>query len=155
MGPDVRTVAEVVVRLPKTLGRAATVAQARSAFERDHVHMLLLTDDGQLLGTLVRADLPDDAPGADPALGYAVLEGRTIPPSVGVEQARQLLLSRGERRLAVVDGEGRLVGLLCLKRRRTGFCSDADVAARAADAGTRRGRAEPVVLVSETGGSLR
>jgi hypothetical protein len=42
-----------------------------------------------------------------------------------------LLLHTGRRRLAVVDGAGRLLGLLCLTRRRTGYCSDAGVAERA------------------------
>ena len=36
-------------------------------------------------------------------------------------------------RLAVIDEECRLLGLLCLKRTRLGFCSDADVQARAAE----------------------
>jgi len=36
----------------------------------------------------------------------------------------------GRRRLAVVDGEGRLVGLLCLKASGSGFCSNEDVASR-------------------------
>ena len=155
MRPDARTVAEVVVRLPKTLGPEATVDQARSAFDDDHVHMLLLTEDGRLLGTLVRADVPPDAAGADPALRYAVLAGRTLAPTVGADEARRLLVSRDERRAAVVDAGGRLVGLLCLKRRRTGFCSDADVAARAADGVTNFRRAASDALVSETGGSLR
>jgi hypothetical protein len=46
-------------------------------------------------------------------------------------------------RLAVVDDDGVLTGLLCLKRKLTGFCTDADVAARAAEratAPTARGR---------------
>ena len=34
------------------------------------------------------------------------------------------------RRLAVVDPQGRLLGLLCLKRSRRGFCSAEDVAER-------------------------
>ncbi len=42
------------------------------------------------------------------------------------------LIHRGLRRLAVVDDNGLLMGLLCLKRKLTGFCSDADVAARGA-----------------------
>jgi hypothetical protein len=40
------------------------------------------------------------------------------------------MLAAGLRRLAVVDGQGSLLGLLCLKRHLGGFCSDADVAAR-------------------------
>ena len=127
---DGQDVLDVVVRLPKTMGPRATVAEARAAFADDHVHMLLLTEGGRLLGTLVAGDLPgsgaDDAPASD----YATLEGRTVPPHLPAEEARQLLLSTGQRRRAVVDHSGRLLGLLCLKRRLTGFCSDDDVAAR-------------------------
>jgi CBS domain-containing protein len=122
-----------VVRLPKTMGPQATVADARVAFADDHVHMLLLTEGGRLLGTLVARDLPgsgaDDAPASD----YATLDGRTVPPHLSAEEARQLLLSTGQRRRAVIDHSGRLLGLLCLKRRLTGFCSDDDVAARASE----------------------
>jgi CBS domain-containing protein len=126
-------VLDVVVRLPKTMGPRATVAEARAAFADDHVHMLLLTEGGQLRGTLIASDLPrsgvDDASASD----YASLQGRTVPPDLSAEDARQLLLTAGQRRRAVVDSSGRLLGLLCVKRRMTGFCSDADVAARAAD----------------------
>jgi CBS domain-containing protein len=127
---DGRNVMDVVVRLPKTMSPRATVAEARAALADDNVHMLLLTHNGRLLGTLVACDLPasgaDDAPASD----YATLEGRTVPPHLPAEEARQLLLSTGQRRRAVVDHSGRLLGLLCLKQRVTGFCSDSDVAAR-------------------------
>ncbi len=127
-----KQVRDVVVKLPKTLGPQANVAQARKALENDHVHMLLITDAGRLLGTLVAGDLPDGLDGASPALAHAVLIDRTVPPQMSAEDARQLLLTRGERRRAVVAADGQLLGLLCLKRRLTGFCSDADVDARAA-----------------------
>jgi CBS domain-containing protein len=126
-------VVDVVVRLPKTLGQDATVAEARAAFTDDHVHMLLLTDGGRLVGTLVLGDLVACAADESPASRYATLEGRTVAPHLPAEDARQLLLASGQRRSAVVDESGRLLGLLCLKRRLTGFCSDADVAARAAE----------------------
>jgi hypothetical protein len=41
------------------------------------------------------------------------------------------MIAGGQRRRAVVDDEGRLLGLLCLKASGRGFCADADVAARA------------------------
>ena len=41
------------------------------------------------------------------------------------------------RRLAVVDDDHRLLGLLCLKRSGSGFCSDDDVISR------RRARIHP------------
>ena len=138
-----RTVADVAVHRPKTLAAAATVGTARAELEDEHVHMLLLTRDGLLLGTLVRADLAGPARDSEPALRYAALAGRTIGPTVRAAEALRLLVGRDERRRAVVDDDGRLLGLLCLKRRGTGFCSDADVAAR-------RG-----VLATAFGGSLR
>lgn len=127
-----RSVLDVVVRLPKTLAPGTTVAEARAALADDHVHMLLITDAGKLLGTVVRADLPQTGRVSAIALGYARLEGRTIGSDVNAEAARRLLLGRGERRAAVIDDDGVLLGLLCLKRRLTGFCSDAEVEERAA-----------------------
>jgi CBS domain-containing protein len=109
---DGQDVMDVVVRLPKTMGPQATVAEARAAFEDGHVHMLLLTEGGQLRGTLIASDLPrsgaDDASASD----YATLKGRTVPPQLSAEDARQLLLTAGQRRRAVVDSSGQLLGLL-------------------------------------------
>jgi hypothetical protein len=51
-------------------------------------------------------------------------------------------MSTGRRRLAVIDAQQRLLGLLCLKRTRDGFCSEQDLQSRQAE--TRR---------SATGGS--
>jgi CBS domain-containing protein len=138
------TVADLVVRLPKTLAPTTTVRQARAAFADDHVHMLLLTAAGRLLGTLVRDDLVAADDEDDLALVYATLAGRTVRPTESAEKIRLLLVVRGERRRAVVDRDGRLLGLLCLKRRRAGFCSDADIARRS----TAR-------LVTDSGRSLR
>ncbi|WIY02967.1 CBS domain-containing protein [Amycolatopsis mongoliensis] len=128
------SVGDVVVRLPKTLPVDTSVAQARGCFADDHVQLLLLVESGRLLGTLVRDDLAEAAGG--PALAHSHMAGRTIPADVSATDARRLMLSRGQRRLAVVDDDGVLLGLLCLKRRLTGFCGDADVAARAAGRGT-------------------
>lgn len=129
----VQSVADVAVRFPKTMGPETTVADARAAFDDDHVHMLLLTDHDRLLGTVVPSDLPGPEQDDVLALGIAALEGRTVSRHLPAETARRLLLGTGQRRLAVVDDGGGLLGLLCLKRRLTGFCSDADIAARAAN----------------------
>ena len=45
------------------------------------------------------------------------------------------VLIRGRRRVAVINNDGRLLGLLCLKASQAGFCSDQDVRARAGKAG--------------------
>jgi CBS domain-containing protein len=127
------TVDDVVVRMPKTLPIDISVDQARACFADDHVHMLLLTESARLMGTLVVTDLGTDLDGTEMALPHSRMSGRTIPAGTSAMDARKLLLSQEQRRLAVVGDADELVGLLCLKRRLTGFCSDADVAARAAE----------------------
>ena len=124
-----RIVGEAMITDPKTMPREVTVGEVRAVFGNDHVHMVLLTEAGVLVGTLVRADL-HGAPADAPAGPLAVLEQRTIRPSASTWEAARALDAAGTRRLAVVDGDGVLLGLLCLKRRRNGFCSDRDVRAR-------------------------
>lgn len=126
----IETVADAMVTSPKTSPAGTTVAEARAAFADDHVHMLLLVSDGVLLGTLVRDDLVGAHSQATAALGLATLGDRTTRPEQPIEQVRQQLIATGHRRLAVVDDAGRLLGLLCLKRDLTGFCSDSGIAAR-------------------------
>jgi CBS domain-containing protein len=137
------TVKDVMVTAPATMRPTATVADARAFFEDDHVHIGLIATSGRLLGTLVRADLDDLDDLAAPALSRSRLEGRSVALDEPAEDVRVRLIARGLRRLAVVDDAGALAGLLCLKRKLTGFCTDADVAARAAEraaAPTARGR---------------
>lgn len=132
--PDPR-VGDVMLRRPKVLDAQATVDEARVALANDHVHMVLLSQGSTLVGTLVRADLPPPIQGSDqgsgPALPWSTLRNRTVPSATSADAARELLIDRGLRRLAVVDHDGTLLGLMCLKRSRTGFCSDEDVASRA------------------------
>lgn len=125
------TVADVMVRVPKVLTSQATVGDLRSFFEDDHVHMALIVEDGVLCGTVVRADVPLALVGEAPALAVSRLHGRVVAAHTSAEAARRGMIECGERRLAVVDTDGRLEGLLCLKRRLTGFCSDTGVSERA------------------------
>jgi CBS domain-containing protein len=125
------TVADVMIGRPKTLPSDASVAAARAVLADDHVVLVLLTEDGVLRGTLLREDLPDTAPGPAPALPLSRLTGRTVAPAAPLADVHELLVRTGRRRLAVVDEEGRLLGLVCLKRRRTGYCTDSGVAERA------------------------
>jgi len=128
-------VGDVMLRRPKVLDARATLDEARVALTDDHVHMVLLSQGSTLVGTLVRADLPSPIQGSDqgsgPALPWSTLRNRTVPPATSADAARELLIDRGLRRLAVVDHDGTLLGLMCFKRSRTGFCSDEDVASRA------------------------
>lgn len=132
---DVRevTVSEVMLRNPKKLPVDASVADARAAFADHHVHMVLLTEGDSLVGTLLRSDLPD-GDGNSPALRWSELSRRTVPPNMSAKAARDGLIAEGIRRIAVVSHDGVLLGLLCLKRSRTGFCTTADISSRATDA---------------------
>ena len=128
------TVNDVMVAAPKTMPPTATVADARAFFADDHLHMALITRRGRLLGTLVRSDLAELGDDAAPALSRSRLDGRSVALHEPAEEVRVRLIRHGQRRLAVVDDTGLLAGLVCLKRKLTGFCSDADVAERAAEA---------------------
>ena len=124
------TVADAMIRAPKVMPVGASISQVRAAFADDHVMIVLLEDDGYLRGTVLREDLPPHAAPSTPAVSICRLAGRTVAPTDLLADVHRRLLAQGLRRLAVVDADGRLVGLLCLKRRRHGFCSQADVSAR-------------------------
>jgi CBS-domain-containing membrane protein len=109
----------------------ATIGDARDFFADDHKHLMLLVSDGRLLGTVVRSDLATAGADDRPALEVAVLRGRTVAPDDDVDRVRSALLTQDMRRIAVVGDGDRLLGLLCLKKHRRGFCSDDDVTARA------------------------
>jgi hypothetical protein len=76
-----------------------------------------------------------------PAAPIGRLHGRTIGPRVALAEARRLLDAGRRRRLAVVDDDGVLIGLLCLKRSGRGFCADSDIAARQHGGGPGRSHA--------------
>ena len=125
-----RTVGEAMVRAPKVLDPSATVADLHAFFLDDHVHAALVVDGaGRLLSVVRPTDLDGRTP-SQTAVEVGRLSGRVVSPDVDLVEAWDLMLRRGQRRLAVADARGRLLGLLCLKRSGRGFCSDAGVAAR-------------------------
>lgn len=131
--PDVGAVVSelvdaAVLRRPKTLPASASVGDVRRLLG-DHVHAALLVDGPRLAAVVVRDDLlaaGDD----DPALDLGTLVGRTVRSGTPLAVAQEQLVATGQRRIAVVDADGGLVGLLCRKRRGDGWCTDAGVAAR-------------------------
>jgi CBS-domain-containing membrane protein len=130
---DPPCVKDAMITCPKTLPPDSSVEEVRGFFTDDHVHLALLVDSsGRLLTTLERSDVPAEAPRNAQASGFGMTVGRTVEPQRSLGAATAALQSAGRRRLAVVDDEGKLLGLLCLKRTGLGYCSDAGVAARAA-----------------------
>lgn len=126
------TVAHAHLRTPKVHGPDVSVGAARAFFTDGHVHALLLVEAGVLVAVVERDDLVGVPDGAR-ARTVGTLAGRVAGPADDLEATRRAMAARGQRRLAVVDEQGVLLGLLCLKRHGRGFCSAADVAAREAD----------------------
>lgn len=123
------SVRDATLTVASTHGPDTTVAQARNALSNPKVHMLLITEAGQLIGTVIESDIRAAAPG-ERVLPLARLAERTVAPDARLADVHAAMVREGVRRLAVVDRRGRLLGLLCLKRNLAGFCSDDGVAAR-------------------------
>ncbi|MGZ5368774.1 MAG: CBS domain-containing protein [Aeromicrobium sp.] len=126
------TVADAMLRFPKLCDAGTTAGQLRELFADDHVYAAPIIDDGRLLAVVYHADL-GEAPDVQPASELGSLEGRTVSPDAELEPIPQAMVSANIRRLAVIDQNATLLGMLCLKRTGDGFCSDAGVAARAAE----------------------
>jgi CBS domain-containing protein len=124
-------VAEVMLRHPRVHAPSTTVAEVRAMFADEHIHCALVVDADRLLGVIERDDLVT-ACDRSVAVGLGRLTGRTIAPEAELAAVHQRMVAEHVRRLAVIDDRGRLLGLLCLNRKGRGFCSDEDVAARAA-----------------------
>lgn len=140
-----QNVAEAMISRPAVHPPSATVGDLRAFFDDDHVHVALLADGDRLVGVVERGDIAGGLADDMPARSVATLRGRTIDPAAGASDALESMRREGRRRLAVVAGDGALVGLLCLKSGGGGFCSDADVCSR---------RLDGVWDVHRTGGAL-
>jgi CBS domain-containing protein len=126
-------VGDAMIRNPKLLGPSTTIAQVHEFFGDDHVHAALLVDRGRLLAVIEPPDLIDSPPGTYLAMAVGRLRGRITKPDADLAATWETMTALSCRRLAVVDDRGEFVGLLCLKSSGLGFCSDADVRARAED----------------------
>ena len=127
-----QTVADAMLTDVKVHNARTTVREVRVLFDDEHVHAAVIVEDGALLAVVDRADLET---AADDALALHVggRRRRVIAPEADLALAKRLMLACGRRRLAVVGRDGKLQGLLCLKRSRSGFCADRDVRARSAE----------------------
>jgi CBS domain-containing protein len=118
----VLTVGEVMISRPKTLPVTATIADARAMFENPSVRTALVVDDGRYAGELTRADVEgkDDAAG----LGELAATTATVAQTDTVAAALERMDAAGTDRLAVVEPDGTLRGLVCLSRSHGHLCTD-------------------------------
>src|ERR1700722_16083332 len=113
---------------------SATIGEIRDFFRDDHVHAaLVVSPAGYLQAVVERDDIAGGRPVDAAAAPLGQLAGRTVPAEANLAEVGRAMTATGRRRAAVVSADGRLLGLLCLKASRTGFCSDQDVRARARD----------------------
>jgi CBS domain-containing protein len=117
---DAQIAADLMLREPKTLAGDASVAEVRAQLANPKVQMILLADGRQFVGAVT--ELPDDADGDGRAAAYADPSPETIAPTATADEAWRRANDSQHRRVIVVDDEGTLHGLLCLNKRRTGFC---------------------------------
>jgi CBS domain-containing protein len=135
------TAAEAMLTTPVRHPLSATVGEIRDFFRDDHVHAaLIVSPDGYLEAVVERDDIADCRALDTAAAPLGRLAGRTVPAGASLAEVHRTMTSTGRRRAAVTSADGRLLGLLCLKASRTGFCSDQDVRARAL------GKAGPAVI---------
>ena len=113
------TVAEVMLRRPKTVAADVTVSDARTALERASVKMLLLVDGDRFRGAVTA--IPGDADPDEPADRYIDASSPSATEETSVSAALGLLDRKAHGRIVVLDGE-RLVGLVCLTADGERFC---------------------------------
>jgi CBS domain-containing protein len=118
---DGLTVADVTHSEFKALPASATVGEVRDWFEAsDSRQMAVFADEGRYEGRLLRGDL-DAADPAEAAVGYAE-RGATVTPDEPASRGEELALATPARRVPVVDGQGRLVGIVSITHDLQAFC---------------------------------
>jgi CBS domain-containing protein len=114
----VSLVREGMVPAPGHLSAADTAQAAGELLERPEVRAVYVTSGERLVGVVTRKTLVREvvAAGRDPAstpLGeIAEPPENTIGPDVPLEDAFRFLEEADAERVPVVDGEGRLIGVL-------------------------------------------
>jgi CBS domain-containing protein len=111
---------EVMLDRPKTLPADASVATVREQLASPKMQMVLLADGPRFSGAVTA--IPAEAGADEPALAYADPEPDTIAPDVPADVAFERTVASRHRRVIVVDGDGNLLGLLCLDATRARFC---------------------------------
>jgi hypothetical protein len=123
-----------MVTIPVTHPLSVTVREVQDFFRDAHVHAALITSqDGRLAAVIERSDITPGPALDAPAATLGRLAGRTVSAWDNLAEAHRAMVAAGRRRAAVTSPDGRLLGLLCLKASRAGFCSDQDVRARILD----------------------
>jgi CBS domain-containing protein len=116
-------VRDAMVTSPKTMPAGGSIADLRAMFANSHVVTALLVDGSEFVGVVHREAFDGDSGDARPVRDLARRDVATIEPDAPLTAALAELDRHDERRLVVLDRDGRtLRGLLCLTSDRAGFC---------------------------------
>lgn len=119
---DGLTVADITHIRFSALPATATVRDVRAWFEESASRRLAFVADGErYLGSLTPADVADDADSDRPAVEVAQ-DGPIVSPDAPATIGRDLALLSESRRVPVVDGEGRLLGVVAVTGDLQSFC---------------------------------
>lgn len=120
--PGSLTVAEVIHKRFTTLPASATIGEVSDWFAASTSRrMAILAEDGRYLGSLTPADVAGDVDPSRPAAEVAKV-GPTIAPDAPARAGEELALLTDSRRVPVVDGDGRLLGIVSVTGDLTSFC---------------------------------
>jgi CBS domain-containing protein len=129
-----RTVSDAMLTTPVRHPLGTTVREIRDFFDDDHVHAALIVGPAGYLAAVIERDDITHCQSPDAAAApLGRLAGRTVTEDASLPAIQRSMNATRRRRAAVIRDDGKLVGLLCLKATRAGFCSDDDVCARGLD----------------------
>jgi IMP dehydrogenase len=102
---------------PITLRPEDDLATAESLMSRYHISGVPITDvGGRLVGILTNRDIRFVVPGSQPISEFMTSEGLvTAPVTTTMTEAKRILHKHRIEKLPLVDGDGRLLGLITVK----------------------------------------
>lgn len=119
---DGLTVGDITHIRFSALPAAATVGDVRAWFAQSASRRLAFIADGErYLGSLTPADVAGDGDAGRPAAEVAQ-DGPTVSPDAPATTGRDLALLSDARRVPVVDGDGRLLGVVAVTGDLRSFC---------------------------------
>ena len=111
---DGLTVADVMHADVASLPASATVGELRAWFAASKSRRLaVLTQDGRYAGALTPADVGAEVADDRPAIEVA-RDRPTLSPELAAAAGRDRVIESEGRRLPVVDGDGRFLGVLAM-----------------------------------------
>ena len=134
----VKASTSAIVLEPYTIGPDRSLHEAVAVMERERISGLPVVDGDRLVGILTNRDVRQQRDLDRPVSERMTREVVTAREGVAVEEARALMLDHRVERLPIVDGKGRLVGLVSLRdliRRATSPTAATDAGGRLLVAG--------------------